>query len=112
VRNDEIAEDAFALTFSRQFSFEDAQGEHLYTERMGLEIWTPLSADLIALHTGTIYGYAGPVGSPAELADHGSLAGQTFNGALAWYEAVARTAVYQRALAGPIDYFLITQGPV
>jgi hypothetical protein len=112
VRNDEIAEDAFTLVFSRQFSFVDVEGQHLYMERMGLEIWTPLTADLAALKAKVIYGYAGPAGSPAELADHKPLARQTLNGAPAWHQAVASTAVYQRALTGPIDYFLITQGPV
>lgn len=112
VRDDTITADAFTLTFSRQFSFEDDEGEHLWMERMGLEIWIPLDAELAALHGDTIYGFAGPPGSDEELAACGPHIVEMLNGALAWHEAVAASAVYRRALAGPIDYFIITQGPV
>jgi hypothetical protein len=81
-------------------------------ERLGLEIWTALDADLAALHRDTIWGFAGPPGSEAELAAHEPPIVETLNGALAWYGAVAATAAYQRALARPIDCYLITQGPV
>jgi hypothetical protein len=37
---------------------------------------------------------------------------ETRNGSVAWHEAVAATAAYQRVLSGPIDCFRITQGPV
>jgi hypothetical protein len=112
VLDDTIAADAFTLSFTRQFSFEDHEGEHLFMERMGLEIWTPLDADLAALHRDTIWGFAGPPGSEAELAAHEPPIGETLNGALVWHEAIAATVAYRRALAGPIDYFIITQGPV
>lgn len=105
-------EDSFTLSFTRQFSFEDEEGQHLYMECLGLEISTALDADLAALHPDTIWGFAGPPGSEAELAAHEPPIGETLNGALAWHEAVAATAAYQRTLARPIDYFLITQGPV
>src|SRR3954451_14230213 len=31
----------FTLSFTRQFSFEDNEGEHLYMERLGLDVWIP-----------------------------------------------------------------------
>lgn len=35
--DDTIPPDAFTLSFTRQFSFEDNEGEHLYLERLGLD---------------------------------------------------------------------------
>jgi hypothetical protein len=112
VRDDTIAADAFTLSFTRQFSFEDDEGQHLFMERMGLEIWVPLDATLAAQHRDTIWGFAGPPGSEAERAAHEPPIVETVNGALAWHEAIAATAAYRRALAGPIDHFIITQGQV
>lgn len=110
--DDTIAADAFTLSFTRQFSFEDHEGEYLCMERLGLNIWTPLDAELAAAHRETIWGFAGPPGSEAEIAALLPPIGDTLNGALAWHEAIAATAACQRALAGSIDYFLITQGPM
>jgi hypothetical protein len=111
--NDDAPPDAYSLDFSRQFDFEDADGEHLYMERLGLEIRTPPDPHAGAAREETIYGCAGPPGSPAELAAHEPLPGnETRNGSVAWHEAVAASAAYQRVLSGPIDYFRITQGPV
>jgi hypothetical protein len=110
--DDTIPPDAFTLSFTRQFSFEDNEGEHLYMERLGLDVWTPLDAELAALLRETIWGFAGPPGSDAELAAHEPPIGEMVNGALAWHDAIAATAAYRRALARAVDHFIITQGPV
>src|SRR5262249_10535522 len=86
--------DAFTLSFSRQFSYVDAEGEHLYMDSLGLELWLPSTPDLTAIETEVIYGHAGS------------------DAAAAWHLAVTRTPVYRHAIAGPIEHFLITFGQI
>jgi hypothetical protein len=112
-RPEEIAPDgALAASFTRQFSFLDANGEYLHMNRLGLdvEVWDP--PDAVAVPDVQIWGCGGPPWTQREWELHGEDDGP-FDAAIEWVAEVEDSAVF-KTIFGQLaaTRFVISQGDI
>jgi hypothetical protein len=102
----------FRLSFTRQFNLVSPDDEQGYLHATVFQV-AFTSPRLVGLEGATsIDGYGGPARDAEELAAYDALPRKTYNGAAAWYEAVAADPTFKRALSEPPDHFVIGQGPI
>lgn len=84
----------YVLSFRRQFSFEDGEGEFLFLHRLHLElVSTAVPSDLS--ESDAIYG-----------------AGGSAAGVDAWFEVLSAEPGFMAVMSGPVDRVLFDQGQI
>src|SRR4051794_40379274 len=111
--SDEPAPEVYELSFTRQFSFEDSDGEYHGMNTVSLSIQMEPTAELTTLADAQIWGSAGPTWTRDELVAHGHDPDRPpATGAAAWQQEVMASATFSTALATDPTLFYIVQSDV
>ena len=85
---------AYVLSFRRQFSFEDAEGDFLFMDRLQLELQA-MAVPRDLPESDAIYGAGGTVAGVDE-----------------WYEKLSAEPGFLAVMSAPVDRLLIEQGQI
>jgi hypothetical protein len=111
--SDEPIPEVYELSFTRQFSFEDSDGEYHGMNTVSLSIQTKPTAELTTLANAQIWGSAGPSWTRDELVAHGHDPNRPpATGAAAWQEKVTASPAFSTALTTDPTLFYIVQSDV
>jgi hypothetical protein len=110
---DDPVPEVFELSFTRQFSFEDRDGEYHGMNAVSLTIQTEPTPSLTALADEQIWGSAGPAWTRDELLAQGHDPDRPpRTGAAAWQEQLTASPALSTALATEPMLFYIVQSDV
>jgi hypothetical protein len=111
--SDEPVPEVYELSFTRQFSFEDSDGEYHGMNTVSLSIQAQPTSTLTGLANEQIWGSAGPAWAHDELVAQGHDPDRPpRTGAAAWREQVKASPAFSTALAVNPTLFYIVQSDV
>jgi hypothetical protein len=111
--SDEAVPQMYELSFTRQFSFDDNNGEYHGMNAVSLTIHTEPAPSLAGLADEQIWGSAGPAWTRDELVEHGlDPDRRPPTGAAAWQKQVTTSRTFSAALATEPTLFYIVQSNV